>query len=152
MERIQDTRTHLAVHIRGIVIEGIILKRTRRLGVDEVGMHDVQTVHHIFLIDVDGEVLIDRAGADLDEVVILCYQDIRTPRVATLRTVGEPFGTAHTGYIDRIQRGKPTHVIIPLLVGHTGAAQRRGHLYRVIEDGVERILSIPADTFRLGRR
>ena len=154
VEGVQDTGTHLAVHIRGIVIEGIILKRTRRFGIDEVGMHDVQTVHHIFLIYVDGEVLIDRAGADLDEVVILCYQGIRTPRVATrhIRTRRSPFGTAHAGYIYGIEGLKGTHGIIPLVIRHTGAGERRGHLYRVIEDSVERILPIPADTLRLGRR
>ena len=154
VERIQDTRTHLAVHIRGIVIEGIILEGTRRLGVDEVGMHDVQTIHHIFLIYVDGEVLIDRAGADLDEVVILRYQGIRTPRVATrhIGTRRSPFGTAHAGYIYGVEGLKGTHRPTPLIISHTRAGERRGHLYRVIEDSVKRILPIPPDTLGLFRR
>ena len=154
VEGVQDTGTHLAVHMCSRCIFRIILQRTRRLGVNEVGMHDVQTIHHILHIDVDGEVLVDRAGADLDEVVILCYQGIRIPRVATrhIRTRRSPFGTAHTGYIYGVEGLKDTHGIIPLVIRHTRAGERRGHLYRIIEDGVERILPVPTDTFRLGRR
>ena len=152
MERIQDTRTHLAIHIRGIVRSGIILQGTRRLGVDEVGMHDVQTIHHIFRINIDGEVLINRPGADLDEVVILCYQGIRTPRIVTRRTIGIPFGTGDTGYIHGVKGGKDTHRLTPLIISHTRAGKRRGHLNRVIEDIVEGVLSIPTDTLGLLRR
>ena len=152
VERIQNTRTHLAVHVRRIVIELVILQCTRRLGIDEVGVHHVQTAHHVFLVHVDGIVLIDRTRAYLDHIVILGDQRIRRPRETALRSVGVPFGSAHAGYIDRIQGRIFLHRLVPLRIGHTGARQGRGHLDRVIEDRVERIIPVPTHTLGLTRR
>ena len=154
VERIEDTRTHLAVHLRYAIRFRIVLQRTCRLGVDEVGMHHIQTAHHKSLIHIDSITLVDGAGANLYHIIVLGYQRICIPGETARPTLAVrcPLGSADTGYIYRIERGIGIHGFFPLRVGHTGARQGRGHLYRVIQNTVERIFSVPSHTLGLCRR
>ena len=71
VERIEHTRTHLAIHISGIVVEFIILQRTCGFGVKQVRVHDIETTHDVCRIDLNLEVLIQCTGTHLDEVIML---------------------------------------------------------------------------------
>ena len=79
VERIQHTRTHLAVQVSYIVVLCVILQTTCYFGVQQVGMHHIQTTHQELRIDIDAKVLIDRAGTDLDKVIILDNKFFRSP-------------------------------------------------------------------------
>ena len=124
VERIINTRTHLAVHIGYRVCICIILQCARGLGVDEVGMHHIETVHHVFLVHGNLVVLIDSACADIDKVVILHNQCIvyRIERPCEV-TCGLHGGlrAVHTGNIEAIERGEFNACAIPSRIGYTGA-------------------------------
>ena len=151
VERIIDTRTHLAIDISDTIGRGVILQLTRFLGVDELRFHDVQTVQYIRFFDSDGVVLIHGAGTDIDEVVVLDGQRILSPRIAADDTRQNPCGAVDTRYIDGIERREFDARTIPLRIGHTGTRQRGRHLYRIIENNLERVRFIPAHTLRLRR-
>ena len=84
VEGVQDRRTHLAVHIRGIVIKRVILQCTCGNGVDKVGVHDVETLHHILCVHIDGEGLVDSPRTYLDHIVVLGDQGVFLPGKAAL--------------------------------------------------------------------
>ena len=121
VEGVEDTRAHLAVHVCRRSGIGVVLQGTRRHGIDQVGMHDVQTPHNVFFIYVDGVVLIDRTGADLDEVIILGDEFVASPSIAALLARSFPTQTAHAGNVDGVEGREGSEGEFPVVVGHTGA-------------------------------
>ena len=121
VEGIEDTGSHLAVHVCRRSSIGVILQFTCRLGVDEVGVHDVQPPHNVVFIYVDGVVLIDRTGADLDEVVLLGHERVSSPCEPALHIRTFPAESAHAGNVDGVEGREGSEGEFPVVVGHTGA-------------------------------
>ena len=120
VEGVENTGSHLAVHVCLGCVFRVVLQGTRRLGVEEVGVHDVQPPHNVVFIYVDGVVLIDGSCADLDEVVLLGHERV-SPCEPALHIRTFPAESAHAGNVDGVECREGSEGEFPVVVGHTGA-------------------------------
>ena len=99
VERVKDTRTHLAIHVRHVVGVRVVLQCTSGIRIQQLGVHNEQTTHNVSRVNINREILIQRTRAYLDKVVVLRDERIRSPSITSFRTVTTPTQTTYTGYI-----------------------------------------------------